>query len=88
MATENSIKVFRFLHDNYGTKLTNKDIADALGVSGPTVVGSVTGLCKKGYAVRTEEHVAGADGKDVVVKYISLTEEGLSYDPEAPVEKK
>lgn len=88
MATENSIKVYHFLKDNYGSKLTNKDIADALGVSGPTVVGSVTGLCKKGYAVRTEEHVAGADGKDTVVKYISLTEEGLDYDPEAPVEKK
>ena len=46
--TENSKKVFHFLHDNYGSKLTNKDIADALGVSGPTVVGSVTGLWKKG----------------------------------------
>ena len=31
--TENSRKVFDFLHDNYGTKLTNRDIADALGVS-------------------------------------------------------
>ena len=48
--TENSRKVFDFLHDNYGTKLTNRDIADALGVSGPTVVGSVTGLCKIGRA--------------------------------------
>ena len=86
--TDNSRRVFNFLHDNYGTKLTNKDIADALGVSGPTVVGSVTGLCKKGYAVRTEEHVAGADGKEVVVKYISLTEDGMAFDPDAEPEKK
>lgn len=85
--TENSKKVFHFLHDNYGSKLTNKDIADALGISGPTVVGSVTGLCKKGYAIRTEEHVKGADNKDVVVKYISLTEDGMAFNPDAAEEK-
>lgn len=85
--TINSARVFRFLKDNHEAKLTNKDIADALGVSGPTVVGSVTGLCKKGYAIRTEEHLEGPDGKDIVVKYISLTDEGMAFDPDAAEEK-
>lgn len=84
--TVGSQKVFHFLKDNHGARLTNKDIAEALGVSSSTVVGSVTGLCKKGLAVRTEEHLAGADGKDVVVKYISLTDEGMAFDPDATQE--
>ena len=84
--TPNSVRVFNFLKDNHGARLTNKDIAEALGVSSSTVVGSVTGLCKKGLAVRTEEHLAGADGKDVVVKYISLTDDGMAFDPDATQE--
>lgn len=84
--TIGSQKVFHFLKDNHGARLTNKDIAEALSVSSSTVVGSVTGLCKKGLAVRTEEHLAGADGKDVVVKYISLTDEGMAFDPDATQE--
>ena len=84
--TTNSVRVFHFLQATHGARLTNKDIAEALGVSSSTVVGSVTGLCKKGLAVRTEEHLAGADGKDVVVKYISLTDEGMAFDPDATQE--
>lgn len=86
--TDNSRKVFGFLKENYGANLTNSDIAGALGVTGPTVVGSVNGLVKKGYAVRTEAEVAGADGKVVKVKYISLTAEGYAFDPDAAVESK
>ena len=84
--TPNSVRVFNFLKDNHGARLTNKDIAEALGVSSSTVVGSVTGLCKKGLAVRTDEHLAGAICKDVVVKYISLTDEVMSFDPDATQE--
>lgn len=87
--TEGSRKVFNFLKENYGEKLTNSDIATALGVSGPTVVGSVTGLVKKGFAVRTETVIPATEegGKDVTVKHISLTEAGMAFDPDAVVEK-
>lgn len=87
--TEGSRKVFDFLKVNYGEKLTNADIARALGVSGPTVVGSVNGLVKKGYASREEVTIpAQAEGeKDVKVKYISLTEEGMAFDPDAEEKK-
>ena len=78
---ESSRNVFNYLKANYGTPLTNNDIATALGVSGSTVVGSVQGLVRKGYAVRTED-VIEVEGKKTTVKYIALTDEGMSFDPE------
>lgn len=83
---ESSRRVFDYLKANYGTPLTNGDIATALGVSSSTVVGSVQGLVKKGYAVRNETTMPGADGKEVKVKHISLTEAGLDFDPDATEE--
>lgn len=85
--TENSRKVFDYLKAHYGEKLTGKDIASALGVSLNAVTGSVNGLAntKKhaAYAVRTEVTVEDAEGKPTTVKYISLTEEGMAFDPDA-----
>lgn len=81
--TEGSRKVFNFLKENAGLKVTGHDIADALDVKINVVTGSVNGLCKKGYAVRTEEQVADAEGKMSTIKYISLTEAGLAFDPDA-----
>ncbi len=85
--SENSRRVFEFLKDNHGEKMVNSDIATALGVSGPTVVGSVNGLVKKGFATREAVEVTGADGKTVTIKYISLTDAGMEFDPDAVVEK-
>lgn len=87
--TEGSRKVFNFLKENYGEKLTNADIATSLGLTGPTVVGSVNGLVKKGYATREEVTIPATEegGKDMKVKYISLTEEGMSFDPDAEAKK-
>ena len=85
--TENSRKVFDFLKDNFGEKLTHQGIVAALGVSSAAVSGSVNGLVKKGYAVRTEETEMDEGGKPVTVKYISLTDEGYAFDPDAEVKK-
>lgn len=86
--TENSRKIFDFLKANYGEELTGNDIKDALGVSISAVTGTVNGLVKKGYAVRNEVTITGADKKPAIVKYITLTEAGLDFDPDAEVEKK
>jgi DNA-binding MarR family transcriptional regulator len=87
--TDNSKKVFGYLKEHYGEKLTHQHIVAALGVSSPAVSGSVNGLVKKGLAVRTEEtEMSGEDGKEVIVKYISLTEEGYAFDPDAEAEAK
>lgn len=80
---ETSRSIFEFLKANYGADLTANDIASALGVSVPTVTASVNGLVKKGYAVRNAVTTEGADGKSVVTKYISLTEAGLDFNPDA-----
>lgn len=85
---ESSRNVFNYLKANYGTPLTNNDIATALGVSGSTVVGSVQGLVRKGYAIRTDDEVTGQDGKVVKIKHISLTEAGLEFNPDAETEAK
>jgi DNA-binding MarR family transcriptional regulator len=86
--TDNSRKIFDYLKANYGAKLTGNDIKDALGVSISAVTGSVNGLVKKGHAVRNEVTVVGADNKPAIVKYITLTDAGLDFDPDAEVEKK
>lgn len=80
--TQNSKNVFYFLRDNHDVRLTANEIAQNLNISIAAVTGSVNGLCKKGYAQRTEETVTNADGKTSVIKYISLTDEGMAFDPE------
>lgn len=85
--TQNSRLVFDYLKDNFGEKLTHQSIVAALGVSSATVSGSVNGLVKKGYAVRNEETEMDENGKAVTVKYITLTDDGYAFDPDAEVKK-
>ena len=87
---ENSRKIFEFLKDNHGTPVTGHEIAEAIGVSINVVTGCVNALCKETkkhgvLAVRTATESAGEDGKTVVTKYISLTDLGMAYDPDAEV---
>lgn len=84
--TEGSRKVFEFLKENHGMKMTAQEVAKELDVKLSTVTGSVNGLTRKGYAVRTEETVV-VDGKNSTVKYIALTDAGMAFDPDAVPEK-
>lgn len=79
--TENSRKVFDFLKAA-DKEFTAQDIAAALGVSVAAVTGSVNALVKKERAQRREE-TKTVDGKTKVVKYISLTDAGKAFDPDA-----
>lgn len=81
--TDNSRKVFEFLKENHGFKVTAQEIAKELDVTINAVTGSVNGLVRKDLAVRTEEAVTGEDGKVSTVKYIALTDAGMAYDPDA-----
>lgn len=87
--SENGKKVFGFLKENFGRELTAHDIAESLGVTVPVVTGSVNSLVKKGFAQRTEVEVPAAEEgkKATTVKYISLTDAGLGFDPEAEAAK-
>ena len=88
--TMNSEQVLNYLKSNYGKELSKQEIALALGISLPSVVGSINGLQKRGFVVTTREEVIEDEpatetrkAKTHTVKYHTLTEEGLTYDPVA-----
>ena len=88
--TINSEKVLNFLKEHYGNEYSKKEIADALGISLSAVIGSINPLEKKGYTKITREETVELEpatetrkAKTKVVKYHTLTEEGLTYDPVA-----
>lgn len=84
---ENTKAIFNYLKEHNGEKLTNTDIADALGLTSKQVTGSVNSFVRKGWAQRSEAvNVELEDGTQKSVKFISLTEEGVTVDPDAPAD--
>lgn len=88
--TVNSEKVLNFLKEHYGQEFSKQQIADALGIPMSSVIGSVNPLEKKGYSRITREETVELEpatetrkAKTKVVKYHTLTEAGLAYDPVA-----
>ena len=88
--TINSEKVLNFLKEHYGQEYSKQEIADALGISLSAVIGSINPLETKGYSriareetVELEPATETRKAKTKVVKYHTLTEEGLAYDPVA-----
>ena len=86
--TINSERVLNFLKENYGKEFSKQEIANALGISLSAVIGSINPLEKKGYSHVTREETVELEpatetrkAKTKVVKYHTLTEEGLAYDP-------
>ena len=88
--TINSERTLNFLKEHYGNEYSKQEIADALGISLSSVIGSINPLEKKGYTKTTREEVIELEpatetrkAKTKVVKYHTLTEAGLTYDPVA-----
>lgn len=86
--TFNSERVLNFLKDHYGEEFSKQEIADALGISLSAVIGSINPLEKKEYSRTSREEVVELEpatetrkAKTKVVKYHTLTEAGLAYDP-------
>lgn len=81
---ENSRKVLDYVKANDGTNMTAADIAAGTGLEVKQVNGIVTSAFqKKGLMQRTPAEVQLEDGTHKAVKFISLTEEGKSFDPDA-----
>lgn len=78
---ENTKAIFMYLKEHNGEQITAQEIAEALGLSVKSVVGSVNSFVKKQWAVRSDE--VKVEGMDKPVKFISLTETGLAVDPDA-----
>lgn len=80
---ESTRKVFDYLRNNNGTEMTADSIADALGISKRSVVGSFNSFQKKGWGVREETEIELADGTHQKIKILRMTDEGMAADPDA-----
>ena len=81
---ENSKKVFNYVKEMDGQNITAADIAEATGLDVRSVNGIVTSAFqRKGLMERTPAEIQLEDGTHKAVKFISLTEEGKSFDPDA-----
>ena len=81
---ENSRKVLDYVKANDGADMTAADIAAGTGLEVKQVNGIVTSAFqKKGLMQRTPAEVQLEDGTHKAVKFISLTDEGRNFDPDA-----
>lgn len=84
---ENTRKVFDYLKNNSDKDLTAADVADILGLEKRQVDGIFTSaLQRKGLGVREPAEIELADGSHQKVKYLRITEEGFTFDPDAAQE--
>ena len=64
--------------------VTAADVADALGLEKRSVDGIFTSaIQRKGLGIRTPAEVELADGTHKQVKFLSLTDAGMAFDPTA-----
>lgn len=86
---ENSKIVYNYVKEHDGENFTAADIAEATGLEIRSVNGIVTSAFqRKGYMKRTPAEIEVTDAAGNVthkaVKFISLTDEGRTFDPDAP----
>lgn len=81
---ENSKKVLNYLKAINGQNIdvTSGDVAEELGLTKRQVDGIFTAIQRKGLGVRTPAEIELEDGTHKAVKFLSLTSEGMDYDPE------
>ena len=81
---ENSMKVLNYLKEVNGQQVTAADVAEALGLEKRSVDGIFTSaIQRKGLGVRTPAEIELEDGTHKAVKFLSLTAEGMNFDPDA-----
>ena len=85
--SEKTVKVLNYLKEIDGSNVTAADIAEALEMEKKSVDGIVTsGLQRKGLAERIPSEIELEDGTHKPIKLLTLTEEGMNFDPDAEVE--
>ena len=84
---ENSKKVLNYLKGINGQPVTSGDVAEAVGLEKKQVDGIFTSaIQRKGLGVRTPAEIELEDGSHKAVKFLSLTEAGMAFDPDADAE--
>ena len=97
MATVNSLAVLNFLKQHFGSAYSKAEIAEALGISIRAVTGTINALSRPEKKYCVIDHVETVEespetetrkAKVKEVKYHTLTEAGLAYDPIKEEEEK
>jgi hypothetical protein len=84
---ENTRKVFEYLRGIAGENVTSGDVAEALGLEKRQVDGIFTSaIQRKGFGIRVPAEVELEDGTHKAVKFLQLTESGMSLDLDADAE--
>ena len=84
MMKENTKAVFNYLKAIGDADVTAADVAEAVGLEKRQVDGIFTSaIQRKGYGFREAAEITLDDGSHKPVKYLRLTEAGLSLDPDA-----
>ena len=84
---ENSKKVLNYLKEINGQNVTAADVADALGFEKRSVDGIFTSaIQRKGLGIRTPAEIELEDGTHKQVKFLTLTPDGMNFDPDADAE--
>lgn len=80
----NTKKVIEYLKEINGSQVTSADVAEALGLEKRQVDGIFTSaIQRKGLGVRTPAEVELEDGSHKQIKFLSLTDDGMAFDPDA-----
>ena len=81
---ENSVKVLNYLKGINGADVTAADVAEALDLPKKSVDGIFTSaIQRKGLGIREIAEVELEDGTHKQVKFLKLTDAGMSFDPMA-----
>ena len=80
--SENAQAIIAHLIATNNAPATLDDVADALNIDKKKVNGAFNALVRKGYCAR----VAATIEAPVTVKYLVLTDDGMSFDPSADAE--
>ena len=84
---ENSRNVLNYLKGINGENVTSGDVAEALGLEKRQVDGIFTSaIQRKGLGIRVPAEVELEDGTHKAVKFLQLTDAGMSFDPDADTE--
>ena len=97
MISDSSLTILNFMKQHYGQEFSKDELASTLSLSPRAVTGAVNGIngmVKKGYMserveeVEVEPATENRKAKTRTIRYETLTEKGLAYDPVAEEEAK
>ena len=84
--SDNAKKVLAYLKGIKNEDVTVHDISEAVGLPVNSITGTFNSFVKKGLGERVEAEVEMADGSHKTVKFLKLTNAGMSFDPTADEE--